>query len=175
MNNIIKIWIILLKYYSYFQSYKWRRFRKLWDFGKQNTFPWRSHGEFLFANVHFKHFKTGSPSVSLIFLFISEASNSFAEVDFQQIFRQVFNCFNFFCRFSYNEKDEGCSSYVPMWEAVAHRFGIVFFCPEINLTSICYFRLRGLVHVARLEIAENDDVAERFHVDETHECPSFIL
>jgi len=56
----------------------------------------------------------------------------------------------------YNKKDEGCSSYIPMWETVAHR-------------------LKGLVNVARLDIAENDDVAERFHVDEAHECPSFIL
>ncbi len=61
-----------------------------------------------------------------------------------------------------------------MWEAVAHRFVVANFFHSIS-QKLSGLRLRGQANVARLDIAENDDVAERFHVDEAHECPSFIL
>ncbi|CAI4231783.1 unnamed protein product [Auanema sp. JU1783] len=54
------------------------------------------------------------------------------------------------------DADEGsCNSFIPMWETVAHK-------------------LRGLVHVGKIETSVNDDVTERFHIDE-NECPTFLL
>lgn len=38
----------------------------------------------------------------------------------------------------------------------------------------CVFRLRGLVHVGKVETSVNDDVTDRFHVDE-NDCPTFLL
>ncbi|KAK6057113.1 hypothetical protein COOONC_05373 [Cooperia oncophora] len=34
--------------------------------------------------------------------------------------------------------------------------------------------LRGLVHVGKVETSVNDDVTDRFHIDE-NECPTFLL
>lgn len=56
----------------------------------------------------------------------------------------------------YNSKEASCNAYVPVWEAVAHK-------------------LRGLVHIGKLDISESDDVAERFKVDEDDDCPTFLM
>ncbi|EFP02910.1 hypothetical protein CRE_28232 [Caenorhabditis remanei] len=54
------------------------------------------------------------------------------------------------------DADEGNSNaFVPLWETVAHK-------------------LRGLVNVGKIEISVNDDVTERFHIEE-RECPVFLL
>ncbi|EYC29629.1 hypothetical protein Y032_0006g3082 [Ancylostoma ceylanicum] len=54
------------------------------------------------------------------------------------------------------DADEGpCNSFIPMWETVAHK-------------------LRGLVHVGKVETSINDDVTDRFHIDE-NDCPTFLL
>jgi len=55
----------------------------------------------------------------------------------------------------YNSKHEECNAYVPVWETVAHK-------------------LRGIVHIGKVDIAESDDVAERFHIDDD-DCPSFLF
>lgn len=56
----------------------------------------------------------------------------------------------------YNEKDAECNSHIAVWETVAHK-------------------LRGLVNVGKVDIDENDDVAQRFKVDEDDDCPTFLL
>ncbi|VDO58235.1 unnamed protein product [Haemonchus placei] len=55
----------------------------------------------------------------------------------------------------YDADDAPCNSFIPMWETVAHK-------------------LRGLVHVGKVETSVNDDVTDRFHIDE-NECPTFLL
>ncbi|KJH46570.1 hypothetical protein DICVIV_07353 [Dictyocaulus viviparus] len=55
----------------------------------------------------------------------------------------------------YDADEAPCNSFIPMWETVAHK-------------------LRGLVHVGKVETSINDDVTERLHVDE-NECPTFLL
>ncbi|PAV91308.1 hypothetical protein WR25_21900 [Diploscapter pachys] len=55
----------------------------------------------------------------------------------------------------YDSEDNGCNSFVPIWETVAHK-------------------LRGLVHVGKVDTNVNDDVTERFHIDEK-DCPTFLL
>ncbi|CAD6194748.1 unnamed protein product [Caenorhabditis auriculariae] len=54
------------------------------------------------------------------------------------------------------DADEGsCNSFIPLWETVAHK-------------------LRGLVNVGKVETSVNDDVSERFHIDDK-DCPAFLL
>ncbi|CAJ0930205.1 unnamed protein product, partial [Mesorhabditis belari] len=55
----------------------------------------------------------------------------------------------------YDADEAPCNSFVAVWETVAHK-------------------LRGLVHVGKVEVSVNDDVTERFHIDE-NECPTFLL
>ncbi|VDL76029.1 unnamed protein product [Nippostrongylus brasiliensis] len=55
----------------------------------------------------------------------------------------------------YDADEPPCNSFLPLWETVAHK-------------------LRGLVHVGKVETSVNDDVTDRFHIDE-HECPTFLL
>ncbi|KAE9420712.1 hypothetical protein Angca_008048, partial [Angiostrongylus cantonensis] len=55
----------------------------------------------------------------------------------------------------YDADDAPCNSFIPMWETVAHK-------------------LRGLVNVGKVETSVNDDVTERFHIDE-NDCPTFLL
>ncbi|KAI6178078.1 Thioredoxin domain-containing protein [Aphelenchoides besseyi] len=55
----------------------------------------------------------------------------------------------------YDSDDLDCAAFVPALETVAHK-------------------LRGLVNVGKVDIDENDDVAERFRVDD-NQCPTFIL
>ncbi|KAK6037498.1 hypothetical protein COOONC_24997, partial [Cooperia oncophora] len=44
----------------------------------------------------------------------------------------------------------------------------------VTFTERFNFRLRGLVHVGKVETSVNDDVTDRFHIDE-NECPTFLL
>ncbi|CAJ0578041.1 unnamed protein product, partial [Mesorhabditis spiculigera] len=55
----------------------------------------------------------------------------------------------------YDADEAPCNSFVAVLETVAHK-------------------LRGLVHVGKVEVSINDDVTERFHIDE-NECPTFFL
>lgn len=57
--------------------------------------------------------------------------------------------------FSYDSEDIDCNSFVGLWETVAHK-------------------LRGLVNVGKLDTAVNDDVSERFRIDD-NQCPVFLL
>ncbi|VDO76452.1 unnamed protein product [Heligmosomoides polygyrus] len=47
-------------------------------------------------------------------------------------------------------------------------------CERAPLLLLTTFKLRGLVHVGKVETSVNDDVTDRFHVDE-NECPTFLL
>ncbi|VDN56591.1 unnamed protein product [Dracunculus medinensis] len=51
--------------------------------------------------------------------------------------------------------DADCNAFISSWETVAHR-------------------LRGLVHVGKLDTSVNDDVAERFRLDDD-QCPIYLL
>ncbi|KAI6230129.1 Thioredoxin domain-containing protein [Aphelenchoides fujianensis] len=55
----------------------------------------------------------------------------------------------------YDSEDLDCAAFVPTLETVAHK-------------------LRGLVNVGKVDVDENDDVAERFRIDD-NQCPVFIL
>ncbi|VDM57205.1 unnamed protein product [Angiostrongylus costaricensis] len=55
----------------------------------------------------------------------------------------------------YDADDAPCNSFIATWETVAHK-------------------LRGLVNVGKVETSVNDDVTERFHIDE-NDCPTFLL
>ncbi|VDK74571.1 unnamed protein product [Litomosoides sigmodontis] len=58
----------------------------------------------------------------------------------------------------YNSEEPDCNSFVATWESVAHKF----------------FRLRGLVNVGRVDMSINDDVTDRFRLDDA-QCPIFLL
>lgn len=45
---------------------------------------------------------------------------------------------------------------------------------EITIILPVVFRLRGLVHVGKLDTSVNDDVAERFRLDDD-QCPIYLL
>ncbi|TKR59640.1 hypothetical protein L596_029281 [Steinernema carpocapsae] len=55
----------------------------------------------------------------------------------------------------YDADEPDCNAFVASWETVAHK-------------------LRGLVHVGKVDTTINDDVMERFRLDDD-QCPTFIL
>uniref|UniRef100_F1L320 Thioredoxin domain-containing protein n=1 Tax=Ascaris suum TaxID=6253 RepID=F1L320_ASCSU len=55
----------------------------------------------------------------------------------------------------YNADEPDCNAFVSSWETVAHR-------------------LRGIVHVGKVDTSISDDVTERFRLDED-QCPTFLL
>ncbi|KAK0428250.1 hypothetical protein QR680_010693 [Steinernema hermaphroditum] len=55
----------------------------------------------------------------------------------------------------YDADEPDCNAFVAVWETVAHK-------------------LRGLVHVGKVDTTINDDVMERFRLDDD-QCPTFIL
>ncbi|VDN32180.1 unnamed protein product [Gongylonema pulchrum] len=56
---------------------------------------------------------------------------------------------------SYTSEEPDCNAFVSSWETVAHR-------------------LRGLVNVGKVDMSVNDDVTERFRLDDS-QCPTFLL
>jgi len=55
----------------------------------------------------------------------------------------------------YDSEDIDCNAFVAVWETVAHK-------------------LRGLINVGKLDTSVNDDVSERFRIDD-NQCPVFLL
>jgi hypothetical protein len=56
----------------------------------------------------------------------------------------------------YDSEDPDCNSFIATLETVAHK-------------------LRGLVHVGRVDTSVADDVTERFRIDTDGQCPTFLL
>ncbi|KHN80372.1 Thioredoxin domain-containing protein [Toxocara canis] len=55
----------------------------------------------------------------------------------------------------YNAEEPDCNAFVSSWETVAHR-------------------LRGIVHVGKVDTSISDDVTERFRLDDD-QCPTYLL
>ncbi|MCP9257923.1 hypothetical protein DINM_001107 [Dirofilaria immitis] len=55
----------------------------------------------------------------------------------------------------YNSEEPDCNAFISSWESVAHK-------------------LRGLVNVGRIDMSINDDVTDRFQLDDS-QCPVFLL
>ncbi|VDK48641.1 unnamed protein product [Anisakis simplex] len=55
----------------------------------------------------------------------------------------------------YNADEPDCNAFVSSWETVAHK-------------------LRGIVHVGKVDTSISDDVTERFRLDDA-QCPTFLL
>ncbi|VBB25533.1 unnamed protein product [Acanthocheilonema viteae] len=55
----------------------------------------------------------------------------------------------------YNSEEPDCNAFVSSWESVAHK-------------------LRGLVNVGKVDMSINDDVTDRFRLDDA-QCPVFLL
>jgi len=56
----------------------------------------------------------------------------------------------------YDSEDPDCNSFIATLETVAHK-------------------LRGLVHVGRVDTSVADDVTDRFRIDADSQCPTFLL
>jgi len=55
----------------------------------------------------------------------------------------------------YDSEEPDCDAFVGQWETVAHK-------------------LRGLIHVGKVDTSVSDDVTERFRIDD-NQCPTFLL
>ena len=71
----------------------------------------------------------------------------------------------------YDSEEADCNALIGIWETVAHKSRNSH-CPY--RIFIKKFRLRGLIHVGKVDSSVSDDVTERFRIDD-NQCPTFLL